>query len=41
MDFNIVWVRGHVEVFDGEGNFVFSADNEAEAHRDLAEMAEV
>ena len=31
MDYNIVWVRGHVEVYDWAGRFCFSADNEREA----------
>ena len=25
MDYNIVWVRGHVEVYDWAGRFCFSA----------------
>lgn len=29
------WVRGHVEVYDRGGRFLFSADNEAEAEREL------
>ena len=39
MEYNIVWVRGHVEVYDGEGKFFFSADNEREAREELREMA--
>ena len=31
MDYNMVWVRGHVEVYDWAGRFCFSADNEREA----------
>ena len=31
MDYSIVWVRGHVEVFDWAGRFCFSADSEREA----------
>ena len=38
MDYNIVWVRGHVEVYDWAGRFCFSADNEREALEEL-EMA--
>ena len=34
-DYDIVWVRGHVEVYDWAGRFCFSADNEREA---LAEL---
>ena len=33
---NIVWVRGHVEVYDWAGRFCFSADNEREAREELA-----
>ena len=35
MDYNIVWVRGHVEVYDWAGRFCFSADNEREAWEEL------
>ncbi|MEL4861545.1 hypothetical protein AAEU42_09895 [Pseudoflavonifractor phocaeensis] len=37
--FEIRWVRGHVEVFDAAGRFCFSADNETEAREDLRELA--
>lgn len=30
-------VRGHVEVFNQRGEFLFSADNEREAREELAE----
>lgn len=36
VEFNIQFVRGHVEVYDGAGRFLFSADTEGEA---LAELA--
>ena len=36
MRYEIRFVRGHVEVYDREGRFVFSADNEREAEEDLA-----
>jgi len=36
MDYSIVWVRGHVEVYDWAGRFCFSADNEQEAREELA-----
>ena len=36
MDYEIVWVRGHIEVYDGAGRFCFSADNEREAREELA-----
>ena len=35
MRYEMKFVRGHVEIYDGEGNFVFSADNEREAEEDL------
>ena len=35
MDYSIVWVRGHVEVYDWAGRFCFSADNEREAREEL------
>jgi len=35
MEHRIVWVRGHVEVYDSAGNFCFSADNEREAREEL------
>lgn len=33
--YDIKFVRGHVEVYDTNGNFQFSADNEQEAAQDL------
>jgi len=35
MDFRLIYVNGHVEVFDGKGRFLFSADTEAEARNEL------
>ena len=35
MDYSIVWVRGHVEVYDWAGRFCFSADSEREAMEEL------
>jgi len=32
-------VRGHVQVYDVRGNFLFSADNEAEAREELKDYA--
>lgn len=32
------WVNGHIEVYR-DGDFCFSADNRAEAERELAELA--
>ena len=36
MEYSIVWVREHVEVYDGAGRFCFSADSEREAWEELA-----
>jgi len=37
--FEIRYVRGHVEVFDAAGRFCFSADTEGEAREELRELA--
>lgn len=37
--FELRYVRGHVEVYDGSGNFVLSADTMGEAQEDLRELA--
>ena len=34
------YVMGHVQVYDWNGNFMFSADNEAEAREELEAYAE-
>lgn len=39
MDVTMKWVRGHVEVFDWRGKFLFSADTESEAERELNDAA--
>ncbi len=39
MEYTMKWVNGHIEVFDGWGRFVFSADTEQEARRDLKQIA--
>ena len=39
MEYTMKWVNDHVEVFDANGRFVFSADTEQEARRDLREIA--
>ena len=36
--FELRYVQGHVEVYDGSGAFCFSADTWAEAEQDLLEM---
>ena len=35
MEFELRCVRGHVEVYDHSGNFLFSADSEREAREEL------
>ncbi len=35
MEFEIRFVRGHVEVYDHSGRFLFSADSEREARQEL------
>ena len=37
MDYRIANVHGHVEVYSAQGEFLFSADTEAEAHALLEE----
>ena len=39
MDYSIIWVRGHVEVYDWAGRFCFSADSEGEALAELEATA--
>ena len=34
------YVRGHIQVYDMRGNFLFSADSEREAREELREYAE-
>ena len=34
------YVRGHIQVYDVKGNFLFSADNEREAREELEYYAE-
>ena len=38
--FTIRYVLGHVQVYDLEGKFLFSADNEWEARKEIKEYAE-
>ncbi len=33
--YSIKYVRGHVQVYDSNGAFLFSADNEREAREEL------
>ena len=37
MNYELKCVRGHIEVYDDRGRFLFSADNEAEARAMLEE----
>ena len=39
MEYSMRWVRGHIEVYDGVGRFLFSADSEWEAERELESSA--
>ncbi len=38
--FTVRYVQGHVQVYDHQGNFLFSADTEQEARRELMEYAQ-
>ena len=38
--YSIQYVRGHIHVYDAKGSFLFSADNEAEARKELKEYAQ-
>ena len=38
--FTIRYVHGHVQVYDWNGKFLFSADTEREAREELMEYAE-
>ena len=35
MEYTMRWVRVHIEVYDGAGRFLFSADSEWEAEQEL------
>ena len=39
MEHTIIWVNGHVEVYDYAGRFCFSADSHREAVEELMEAA--
>ena len=39
MYYDIIWVQGHIEVYDNAGRFCFSADSEGEALAELGESA--
>jgi len=38
--FSIRYVKGHIHVYDYNGKFLFSADTEWEARKELREYAE-
>ena len=38
--YTLRYVQGHIHVYDFTGNFLFSADTEQEARRELKEYAE-
>ena len=38
--YKIRYVHGHIQVYDVNGNFLFSADNEREAREELASYEE-
>ena len=38
--YSIKYVRGHVQVYDRNGAFLFSADSEREAREDLQDYEE-
>lgn len=38
--FTMRYVGGHVQVYDQKGRFLFSADNEREARREMEDYAE-
>ncbi len=38
--YSIRYIRGHIQVFDARGKFLFSADNEREAREELENYEE-
>lgn len=38
--FTMHYVGGHVQVYDQKGRFLFSADNEREARKEMEDYAE-
>ena len=38
--YSIRYVRGHIQVYDYRGNFLFSADTQQEVREELMEYAE-
>ena len=37
--FTIQYIQGHIHVYDSQGTFLFSADNEWEARKEIMEYA--
>ena len=38
--YSVRYVRGHIQVFDANGKFLFSADSEREVREELREYAQ-
>ena len=38
--YSVRYVRGHIQVYDWKGSFLFSADSERELREELKEYAE-
>ena len=38
--YSVKYVRGHIQVYDGAGRFLFSADNERELREELSDYEE-
>ena len=38
--YSLKYIRGHVQVYDRNGNFLFSADSEREAREELEDYEE-
>ena len=38
--YSIRYIRGHIQVYDNKGKFLFSADNEREVREELESYAE-
>ena len=38
--YSVKYIRGHIQVYDQNGKFLFSADNERELREELEEYAE-
>ena len=39
MEYTIIWVKGHIEVYDANGELWFSADTQAEVREELMQIA--